>query len=538
MKPLVLLLVLLVLIGVPGCPVWAWEIRRFDVDLAIEPDACLHVVETLQVDFGPERRHAICRALPRFVTDPSGERRPLDIDLLAVTDAAGRPWPLRITRTSRHVEVWMGSDRRFTTGEQTYQLTYDVRGAVWAGPNGDELHWDATGNAWDVLVIGGAVQVGLPPGADAGLVEAASRVTRFGRVIRESDVKIVDESHARFLMNRGLLTFEGLSITVVWPKGLVRHPGYLSRTGSFFLLNPALLAVPAVAALLVALGARRRRAPGRARPSAGAHTISAAMPAITPAEAGLLVQGRLEPAHGAATLFDLAARGEIALHWPVGREPARDAVFRRVGSAAGPAPKPHEAALLSLLFPDGTACPLAALASRVRPAWSALENEVESSLVARGYLDPHPTSRRSPLLLAALVALALGVMAGVAGRRAAHGLLGMATAADWVQVGAASALLAATVFMLGAAWPRRTRSGGHLVSWLADFPAAGAAEHLPLAIALGREDQWIAGQPAGGDVRAVVGVESGGSSPLAPRDLAAAIGAVKQALLGGSSPGV
>jgi len=140
-------------------------------------------------------------------------------------------------------------------------------------------------------------------------------------------------------------------------------------------------------------------------------------------------------------------------------------------------------------------------------------------------------------VLAALVALALGVMAAVAGRRAAHGLLGMAIASDWVQVGAASALLAATVFMLGAAWPRRTRSGGHLASWLADFPAAGVAEQLPLAIALGREDQWIAGWPASGDVRAVAGVESGGSSPLAPRDLGAAIGAVKQALRGGSAPG-
>jgi hypothetical protein len=530
MKLLALLLVLLVLIAAPARPVQAWEIRRFEVDLAIQPDARLHVVEALQVDFGPERRHTICRALPRFVTDPSGERRPLQLDLLAVTDAAGRPWPIRVTRSSRTVEIWMGSEERFTTGEQTYRLTYDVSGAVWAGPNRDELHWDATGNAWDVLVIGGAVQVGLPPGADADLVEAASRVTRFGRVMRESDVKIVDAGHARFLMNRGLLTFEGLAVTVVWPQGLVRHPGSLSRAGSFFLRNPALVGVPAVAALLIALGARRRRADRRAPPGAGAPIISAA--AITPAAAGFLVAGRLEPAHGAATLFDLAARGEITLDWPGGQEASVGALFRRAKGAAGAAPKPHEAVLLALLFPDGVTCPLAALASRMRPAWPALENQVESALVAGGYLDPRPTSRRSPLGLAALVVLALGVIAGVAGRRAAHGLLGMAIASDWVQVGAASVLLAATAFALGAALPRRTRSGGHLVAWLASVPAAGATEQLPLAIALGREDQWIAGRQVSGDVRAAAGVESGGSSPLAPRDLAAAIRAVKHALAG------
>jgi len=508
MRPFVLLLLLPgALLGTSARLASAWEIKRFDADLTIGPDARLRVVEMLRVDFGPERRHTICRALPRLVTDPSGARRPLELDLIAVTDAAGRPWPIRVERSSRSLDVWMGSAERFMTGEQSYCLTYEVQGAVWAGPTRDELYWDVTGNAWDVLVIAGAVRIAWPPGADPDHIEGASRVTRFGRATREADVKIIDADRAQFLLNRGLLTFEGLSVAVVWPKGLVRHPGWVAKSAAFAARNPALAFVPAAAALLLALGARRRRA-GRGLAMVAAPPGPATPPRVSPAEAGYLSSGRLEPAHVAAALCDLEGRGAFVFGRPAGADADRDVVFRRIEpGASGKARSALEDRLLALLFPEGAmASTLAAFASRARLAWPALAQDVEAALIARGDLDPRPFSRRSPVILGAVIALALGMTAGVAGRRAAHGLLGMATAPDWVAVGGGSMLLALVVAALGAWMPRVTRAGGRLSAEIKRYadalgtepdhagaePAHASAE-LPFAIALGLEER-IAGR--------------------------------------------
>jgi hypothetical protein len=76
----------------------------------------------------------------------------------------------------------------------------------------------------------------------------------------------------------------------------------------------------------------------------------------------------------------------------------------------------------------------------------------------------------------------------------------MADPRDWVAVGVASVLLAAAVFALGAALPRRTMSGARAVAGLKSFGEAmggsalsGAGER-PLAIALGLTEpgDWIA----------------------------------------------
>ncbi len=491
----------------------AWEIRRFDVDLQVRPDARVRVVETLEVDFGPERRHAICRSLPRFVTDPSGARRSLDLDLIAVTDAAGRPWPVRVERPSRSLDVWMGSTEQFTTGEQVYRLTYEASGAVWRGPYRDELHWDVTGNAWDVLVIAGAARIAWPPGAGADQIEGASRVTRFGRVLREADVKVIDTDHAQFLLNRGLLTFEGLSVSVVWPHGLVRHPGRIDRATAWALRNPALLLVPVVAALLLALRARRRRAAGCPG------TTPLATPALTPAAAGFLSRGRLEPAHVAAALLDLERRGVLSITRAPEGGPGAEVAFEAAASPSAELPS-FDHRLHALLFPDGArTATLAAFAGRALPAWPVLVREVEASLVGHGDLDPRIASRRSPLLLGALIALVLGLIAGVAGRRAAHGLLGMATAGDWVAVGGASALLALSVVAIGALLPRTTVTGGRRRAAIerysstldaVDAPAGAAAVPFAVALGLGARIPGRAAAPALAFARAVESALGGG----------------------------
>src|SRR5690606_18917039 len=67
----------------------AYTIRTFDVELRIEADSDLVVEERLEVEFS-EPRHGIFRTIPVRYSDPKGYAYSLDVDVLSVTDDAGR----------------------------------------------------------------------------------------------------------------------------------------------------------------------------------------------------------------------------------------------------------------------------------------------------------------------------------------------------------------------------------------------------------------------------------------------------------------
>ncbi len=499
MKRAILFLLIFLLLSLAR-PVGAYEVSRFAAKLEVGAGARLHVVETIHVNFGPERHHTICRALPIVVMDASGNRQPLAIKLIAVTDGSGKAWPVRVERSGRYLQVWMGSEQAFTTGEQVYELVYDVDGAVWQGPARDELHWEVTGDAWDVVVIGVEADVAIPEGASPDAVDAGSRVSRFGRVSREADVKMVDAEHARFVLSRGLLPSEELEISVVWPAGLVRHPGLAARVGRFVTRNPVMVAI-AVLGVALLLALRRRVA---ARRGSG---VDAAGVGGSSAEAAFLHDGELHAEHATALLIDLAERGAVAIEWPDGQEPVL--VDRRRGGAAADLAG-YEDKFLDAVFAGSDRRALTAPDVSVENAALALARDVEAALIEGGYLEPPMSSPRSPFLLMAAIVFVGAVVATYAARRATSGLAGMVAGEDWVAAIIASLVAGALVLGLGAVRPRLTQSGRGIVEWWRErvagvrMAALGAGRGaapvqdmtlLPVAIAECWDAEWIAAAP-------------------------------------------
>jgi hypothetical protein len=234
-----------------------WEIRRFDARITIGADARLKVVETLQVNFGSERVRGFTRTLPLSLADPAGYQARVDVRVLAVTDAGGRRVPARITRSNRDLRIWIGADDTFITGEQTYVLTYTADGAVLSSPTRDELYWQVTGYQWDVPILHAEAIVEFPAEVDLDELDAVSVVGKFGEYGRQAGLKAADASRVRFVVSQGLVPHAGFLVSVVWPAGLVEHPGPIRRAGRFLARQPLLLLPPLV--LLIAIGVWARR---------------------------------------------------------------------------------------------------------------------------------------------------------------------------------------------------------------------------------------------------------------------------------------
>ncbi|TME64720.1 MAG: DUF2207 domain-containing protein [Chloroflexi bacterium] len=103
-----------------------WTIERFAADITIRPDASLHVVETIDVNFGGLERHGIFRTIPvRYKVDDT-HVRVYRLSVTSVTDATDRAVPYAATDQGGYRVVKLGDANRLVSGRQTYRVTYDL----------------------------------------------------------------------------------------------------------------------------------------------------------------------------------------------------------------------------------------------------------------------------------------------------------------------------------------------------------------------------------------------------------------------------
>lgn len=243
----------------PPAPARAWVVRALDVRIAVLPDARIRVIETIHATFGHEHERGITRIIPLSIADAAGYRTRIDLRLQAVTDADGRRWPSRLKRTDRDVRVWIGArEGTFAAGDQVFVLTYQADGAILGGPTRDELYWQVAGYQWDVPIREAQATVELPPGVDVDKLDASSLAGKFGDLGRPADMRTLDASQARFVVKRGLVPREGFLVSVVWPSGLIEHPGPGRRTLRLLARKAPYLAAP-IALAVLAVWMRRRR---------------------------------------------------------------------------------------------------------------------------------------------------------------------------------------------------------------------------------------------------------------------------------------
>ena len=123
--------------------------QSLDVDYTIGRDAdgssTLRVVETFTAVFPDADQN---RGMRRTIPD-SYNGQPLDVHLVSVTDADGRPRAAEVDHDDGAVTVTSRADG-FVHGAQTYVFTYTLRHVTWAfgDTDADEFYWDVNGVDW------------------------------------------------------------------------------------------------------------------------------------------------------------------------------------------------------------------------------------------------------------------------------------------------------------------------------------------------------------------------------------------------------
>jgi uncharacterized membrane protein YgcG len=238
------LYLLFLCLGLLGAgPVLADErILDYQADILVHVDGELLVTETIRVRAeGEDIRRGIYRDFPTRYTDRFGNRYRVRLDIVDVKrDGASEPY--HTENRSNGVRIYIGDPNRMVgNGIHEYQLRYRTNRQLGFFADHDELYWNVTGNGWMFPIDHAGARIELPADVSSADLQTSFYTGPQGAQGQDARSEITNGHTVVFETTRALQPYEGLTVAVGWPKGIVRQPSSAERIGWFLQDNRAAL---------------------------------------------------------------------------------------------------------------------------------------------------------------------------------------------------------------------------------------------------------------------------------------------------------
>ena len=408
------------------------QIDSYTIDYDAQTSGLVKVKETIVYRFGPNAgRHGIERT---FVTrEPYGstdQDAVYKVEHITVDSPDGAPTQFSSRTDSakggreEQLRLRIGDpDRTISSPTATYVISYDLTGAMRTFSGYDEFFWDATGLDWTAAIKSAKITASVPEGAQA--------VSCFYGVAQSTTPCKAEIVGGKGVFSQtDLAEGEGVSIGVKIKPGVIAdNKPHLEPDGSKLSTSEKIIAgVVGAVSLALLIGSpivgvlwwrkngRDKRyaglAPGTV-PLAGQQAavvpndpdipipVAFSPPRIPVAEAGLLIDGQVDPRETAGTIIDLAVRGALTVQ-STGKDDFRVTLVDPNVAAA-----PHEMVLLTSLFhgePPGTVADLSAPGSMAN-AHREVQTSVRNQVASRGWFRKVPSARAAHSFGIGLIAL-------------------------------------------------------------------------------------------------------------------------------------
>jgi uncharacterized membrane protein YgcG len=198
------------------------RILSFLSDVTVRKDGDLDVAETIRIrSMGDVFRHGLLREFPTRY-EKNGRTVRVGFDVASV-ERDGHKEPYSSGSMDNGVQLKIGdADRLLTPGEHSYTIRYRTTHQLGFFGDYDELYWNATGTGWRVPIDMAEARVRLPAAAAFG--QRAVYTGSEGST--EHDAAVAEERPGDILFRTTapLGSYEGLTVAVAWPKGVVDAP--------------------------------------------------------------------------------------------------------------------------------------------------------------------------------------------------------------------------------------------------------------------------------------------------------------------------
>jgi uncharacterized membrane protein YgcG len=199
------------------------RIVSYRSDIDVGRDSSLHVTETIRVDAeGDNIRHGIYRDFPtRYERDGRTVRVGFTVEGVEL-DGRAVPWSRESIGNGVRVKIG-DADVDVPPGEHVYTIRYaTTRQLNFSNPAFDELYWNVTGNGWLFPIDSAEVRVHLPQPVQFG--ETNLYTGPQGSTAHNAELVSTEADAIAFRTTQPLGPYEGFTVSVTWPKGVIPPP--------------------------------------------------------------------------------------------------------------------------------------------------------------------------------------------------------------------------------------------------------------------------------------------------------------------------
>jgi uncharacterized membrane protein len=194
-------------------------IRNFDSQIKINSDSSILITETINYDFATAEKHGIYRDIPVNYKTTLGNKS-VSLEMQSVTKD-GIDESYAISKIGSNKSIKIGELQTLVSGEHIYVITYKIIGAINYFKDLDELYWNVTGNGWVVPIENVSASIELPN----SIINNKS-ISCYEGILGSTEKCITENNinQTNVKSSRVLISGEGLTIALDFPKGIVKEP--------------------------------------------------------------------------------------------------------------------------------------------------------------------------------------------------------------------------------------------------------------------------------------------------------------------------
>ena len=382
------------------------RINSFISNIQVNTNGSIDVTEIISYDFGNAYRHGIYRDIPTIVYRENNTKYVLKYKVKGVTDENGKSYQYSTLYPPDYLRLKIGDSNKTITGLHSYEIRYNVEGALTYFKDHTELYWNGTGDQWEVPIDVALIIVQLPTVVTGNDLKLACYTGALGST--ENNCTAQSKDNVESFVSGDLQAKEGMSVVVGFPNGMVatlqaeKFVPFSERWyGKLIIGIVVLLALLWYAVYPIWIVIKWIRYGRDPRPLIGETTAWYDPPTtslgrkLTPVEAGSLVDEKVGNRDISALFVDLARRGYMSIE----ERDKKDFYLRRENkSKKVDVLLPFEKSLLDGVFPS-YAKATAGEGIRIKDAKlyttiESIKTQVYKQMVADGFFAKDPSRTR------------------------------------------------------------------------------------------------------------------------------------------------
>lgn len=268
------------------------------------------VEEKIDYDFGESNRHGIFRTIP-LVSKIGDLYRIIEVEFLEIK-RDGESEKFKIDKQSKEIKVKIGDPDKTINSSHTYSIIYAVKNGIGSNyEDHDEIYWNVTGNSWEVPIENASYKIETDFGVSPleSICFTGPEGSKFQNC--KVDGNLISTTQ-RLEAYQGLTSVTKFPVNT-FPKSVLQKSEPVFDP-DFLALFKIYLAVALVLNFLLAPYLIFWYLKKRSKQRFGPPAVNFDIPKnISPVEAGIIDNAKLENSDVTATIFDLAIRKFIKI---------------------------------------------------------------------------------------------------------------------------------------------------------------------------------------------------------------------------------